>query len=77
MYRWMEFVADRIVMPNMAAVRVILVYASVITTVFMLVWMISEQEKVRFKNVKTWQMNFRTAFSTLCGYVCIILLLHF
>ena len=44
----MEVVADRIVMPNMATVRVILVYASVITTVFMLAWMISEKEKVPF-----------------------------
>ena len=73
----MEVVTDRIVMSNMATVRVILVYASVITTVFMLVWMISEQEKVRFKNVKTWQIDFQTAFSTLCGYMCIILLLRF
>ena len=53
----MEVVGDRIVMPNMATIRAILVYASVITTVFMLVWMISEQEKVRFKNAKTLQMN--------------------
>ena len=67
----MEVVADRIVMPNMATVRVILVYASVITTVFMLVWMISEQEKVRFKNVKTWQMNFRTALFPHCVGICV------
>ena len=43
----MEFVGDRTVIPNMTTVRVILVYASVITTVIMVVWMISEQEKVR------------------------------
>ena len=68
----MEVVADRIVMPNMATVRVILVYASVITTVFMLVWMISEQEKVRCKNVKAWQMNFPHCVGICVTYLCYI-----
>ena len=75
----MEVVGDMIVMPNMATVRAILVYVSVITTVFMLVWMISEQEKVRFKNAKTLQMNefLNCTFHIVWVCMCNILLLYF
>ena len=44
--RWMEAAGDKVWIPSMASIRVVLVYASVVVTIFMLVWMISEQDKV-------------------------------